>query len=114
MQGLISGSGQVVQIRGRDLHGVEQGRGFLGLDAAVQHHLADFRDGRLDGDGVSELREVDVEGRVGLGVVDVGGRWAGVLVVIAKSLVEEGGRAAGISVHCALFTEFDWRFAGRR
>ena len=42
-----------------------------------------------------------------LGVVDVGGRWAGVLVVIAKSLVEEGGRAAGISVHCALFTEFD-------
>jgi hypothetical protein len=42
------------------------------------------------------LREADVKGRVGLGVVDVDRRWAGLLVVVAKFFVKESGRLAGI------------------
>src|SRR5271157_5938987 len=42
IQLLIFIRGQVVQIRGRDLHSVEQGRGFFRLDATVQHQFANF------------------------------------------------------------------------
>ena len=44
------------------------------------------------------MREVDVKGRVGLGVVDVDRRWACMLVVVAKPLVTESGDLAGISI----------------
>ena len=73
------------QIRGRDLHGVEQGRSFFRFDTAVQHELAHFRDGRLDGGGILELREVDVRGGNDV-VVDVDGRWSHFVVVVAKPL----------------------------
>jgi len=101
-------------IRGGDLHAVEQGGSFFWFDAAVQHHLANFGDGRLDGGRVSELREVDVRGRDGVGVVDVDRRRAHGLVKVAKPLSVESGRLAWISVGLSLFAKFDGRLVGRR
>jgi hypothetical protein len=43
---LVSFTGiQEGHIRGRNLHGMEQGRSFFRLDAAVEHQLANLGDG---------------------------------------------------------------------
>jgi hypothetical protein len=59
----------------------------------------------LDGDGIFELGEVDVTGRVCV-VLDVDRRRAHYFVVVAKPLVAEGARSAGVSVDFSLFTKF--------
>jgi hypothetical protein len=73
----------------------------------VQHHLANLGDGRLDGGGIFELREVDVRGRDSVGVVDVDRGRAHDLVSVAEPLAVESGRSAGISIDFSLFAKFD-------
>ena len=62
---------QVGHIGGGDLQGIEKDGSFFRFDAAVQHHFANIRYGRLDGNAVFEEREVGVSGRGDLVVVDV-------------------------------------------
>jgi len=59
----------------------------------------------LDGDGIFELREIDVSGKDCV-VVDVDWRRAHYFVVVAKPLVAKGARSAGVSVDLSLFTKF--------
>jgi len=104
---------QEAKVGGRDLHGVEQRRGFFGLDAAMEHHLANFRDSRLNGGGIFELREVDVNGGEGVGIIDVDGRWAHHFVKLTKPVTRKSGTGAGVSICFSLFADLGWLFDGR-
>jgi hypothetical protein len=101
----------VSHIGGGDLHGVEKDGRFFGVDAAVQHHFANVRDTRLDGDGIFEEGQVGVTGRA---VVEVDLRRSHYLVIVANRFAAKSGRLAGIAVALALDAKFVGIFIERR
>jgi len=103
---LISILIQAAEIRGRDLQGIEYHSGFFGLEAPVQQMFANQGDCRLDGDGVIEEGQVELNLRDDPEVTDLFRRRAAVQVVVAELLTAKSGRAAGLAVERYLLAGF--------
>jgi hypothetical protein len=80
------------------LHGVEEGGGGALVDASVEQGVGNFGDADLDGFGVFEGQQFDVDG-VGVGEAGAAAiAFGGFVVVEAVSATAKGVRATGFAV----------------
>ena len=104
------------QVLGGNLHGIEERGSLFGLDAAVQHQLADLGNCSLDGRGVFEPWKVDVMvGEEFIARRD--GSFAHDFVIVATPLALDGWHSAGVATGVSHLTTsvrvfFGW--SGRR
>lgn len=99
---------QTIEVRGRDLHGIEQNSSLFRVEPAVQQVFADLRDGCLNRGGVLQDRQVEERGRLGCGSAYVELYCATPLVEVAKLLITQGWRTALCSIHSHALALFDW------
>jgi hypothetical protein len=92
----VGARGRGWKLSGGDLEAVEEKSGALGIDLVGGEALDDLVEGGLQAGGVGG--DGDVEAATGAALIGVGNGAAGGVVVVAKALAAEGGRAAAVVV----------------
>jgi hypothetical protein len=97
-----------MEIRGRELDGVEQDSSLFRVEPAVQQILADLRKRSLDRVRVVEAGQEERRGRELGGAAAILYQGAATIVKVTKLLIAKSGRAALRSVLFYVLARCDW------
>ena len=97
-----------MEIRGRELDGVEQDSSLFRVEPAVQQILADLSNRSLDRVGVVEAGQEERRGRELGGAAAILYQGAATIVKVTKLLIAKSGRAALRSVLFYVLARCDW------
>jgi len=97
-----------VEVRGRELDGVEQDSSLFRVEPAVQQVLADLRKRSLDRVRVVEAGQEERRGRELGGAAAILYQGAATIVKVTKLLIAKSGRAALRSVLFYVLARCDW------
>jgi len=97
-----------VEVRGRELDGVEQDSSLFRVEPAVQQVLADLRKRSLDRVRVVEAGQKERRGRELGGAAAISYQGAATIVKVTKLLIAKGGRTALRSVLFYVLAMCDW------